>query len=89
MVAYDYSNGKESRNQQATVWVGGLEPQCTEELLWELMVQAGPVGIIHFSSLILRMSSLAQDAQRSNRRRSIVIPLISLIFSSECEYAEG
>jgi hypothetical protein len=31
------------RNQECTVWVGGLEPQITEELLYELMLQAGPV----------------------------------------------
>lgn len=43
LATYDYSNGKESRNQQATVWIGGLEAQCTEELVWELMCQAGPV----------------------------------------------
>lgn len=43
LATYDYSNGKESRNQQATVWIGGLAEQCTEELVWELMCQAGPV----------------------------------------------
>ncbi|CAH2051324.1 unnamed protein product [Thlaspi arvense] len=31
------------RNQDATVYVGGLDPQLSEELLWELFVQAGPV----------------------------------------------
>jgi RNA recognition motif-containing protein len=31
------------RNQECTVWVGGLEPQVTEEMLYELMLQAGPV----------------------------------------------
>lgn len=31
------------RNQEATVWIGGLEPQSTEELIWELMLQAGRV----------------------------------------------
>ncbi|KAH0917110.1 hypothetical protein HID58_024770 [Brassica napus] len=31
------------RNQEATVYVGGLEPQLSEELLWELFVQAGPL----------------------------------------------
>jgi splicing factor 3B subunit 4 len=31
------------RNQESTVWVGGLEPPITEELLYELMLQAGPV----------------------------------------------
>ncbi|KAG5535822.1 hypothetical protein RHGRI_023551 [Rhododendron griersonianum] len=32
------------RNQDATSYVGNLDPQVTEELLWELFVQAGPVG---------------------------------------------
>lgn len=31
------------RNQDATVWVGDLDAQVTETLLWELMLQAGPV----------------------------------------------
>ncbi|KFM24027.1 Splicing factor 3B subunit 4 [Auxenochlorella protothecoides] len=31
------------RNQEATVYVGNVDPQVTEELLWELFVQAGPV----------------------------------------------
>ncbi|CAG7860809.1 unnamed protein product [Brassica rapa] len=31
------------RNQEATVYVGQLDPQLSEELLWELFVQAGPV----------------------------------------------
>jgi len=32
------------RNQEATVWAGNLEPQVTDKLIWELMVQVGPVG---------------------------------------------
>eukprot|EP00775_Hariotina_reticulata_P013299 gene13299-13428_t len=31
------------RNQDATVYVGNLDPQVTEELVWELFTQAGPV----------------------------------------------
>ncbi|XP_047334241.1 splicing factor 3B subunit 4 [Impatiens glandulifera] len=31
------------RNQDATAYVGNLDPQTSEELLWELFVQAGPV----------------------------------------------
>ncbi len=34
----------QERNQDATVYVGDLDPQATETLLWELMLQAGPVG---------------------------------------------
>ena len=31
------------RNQEATVWIGGLDENVDESLLWELMIQAGPV----------------------------------------------
>lgn len=31
------------KNQEATVYVGSLDPQVNEEILWELFVQAGPV----------------------------------------------
>jgi splicing factor 3B subunit 4 len=32
------------RNQDATAYVRNLGPQLSEDLLWELFVQAGPVG---------------------------------------------
>ena len=32
------------RNQDATCYVWNIEMQASEELLWELFVQAGPVG---------------------------------------------
>jgi splicing factor 3B subunit 4 len=32
------------RNQEATVYIGNLDERCTESLIWELMLQAGPVG---------------------------------------------
>ncbi|OMH80580.1 Splicing factor 3B subunit 4 [Zancudomyces culisetae] len=35
------------RNQDATVYVGNLDERVTVELLWELMVQAGPVVNVH------------------------------------------
>ena len=35
------------RNQEATIWVGGLEPQVTEQLLHELFINAGPVVSVH------------------------------------------
>ena len=37
------------RNQDATAYVGNLDPQVPEDLLWELFLQAGPVGMFHFS----------------------------------------
>jgi len=35
------------RNQEATIYVGNLDPKMDEELLRELMVQCGPVANIH------------------------------------------
>ena len=32
------------RNQESTVWIGGLEPQVAEEIVYELMLQVGPVA---------------------------------------------
>lgn len=32
------------RNQDATIYVGGLDERVNESILWELFVQAGPVG---------------------------------------------
>ncbi len=31
------------RNQDATCYVGNLDPKVDDELLWELMIQAGPL----------------------------------------------
>ncbi|WAR15782.1 SF3B4-like protein [Mya arenaria] len=35
------------RNQDATVYVGGLDEKVTEAVLWELFLQAGPVVNVH------------------------------------------
>lgn len=32
------------RNQDATCYVGNIDLKVTEDLLWELCVQVGPVG---------------------------------------------
>jgi splicing factor 3B subunit 4 len=37
------------RNQDATCYVGNIDVQANEELIWELCVQAGPVGESHAS----------------------------------------
>lgn len=29
----------------ATIYVGGLDDKVTESLMWELFVQAGPLGV--------------------------------------------
>jgi splicing factor 3B subunit 4 len=31
------------RNQESTIWVGNLDTQCSEELVFELFLQVGPV----------------------------------------------
>jgi len=35
------------RNQEATIYVGNLDQRVSEEMLWELFVQCGPVANIH------------------------------------------
>ena len=35
------------RNQDATVYIGNLDDKVGESILWELMVQAGPVLSVH------------------------------------------
>ena len=35
------------RNQEATVYVGGLDTKMTEDLVWELFTQCGPVVNVH------------------------------------------
>ncbi|KAJ1345950.1 Spliceosome-associated protein 49 [Parelaphostrongylus tenuis] len=35
------------RNQDATIYVGALDEKVTENVLWELMVQAGPVTSVN------------------------------------------
>ncbi|GAA5870407.1 hypothetical protein JCM1840_004716 [Sporobolomyces johnsonii] len=37
----------EDRNQEATVYMGNLDERCTDALIWELMLQAGPVVNVH------------------------------------------
>ena len=36
------------RNQEATIYIGNLDERCTDSLVWELMLQAGPVGMFFF-----------------------------------------
>merc|ERR1712224_594196 len=35
------------RNQEATIYVGNIDPKIDDEILWELMVQCGPVANVH------------------------------------------
>ena len=39
--------GADDRNQEATCYVGDLDAQVSETLLWELCVQCGPVVNVH------------------------------------------
>lgn len=39
--------GGSDRNQDATIYVGGLDDKVTESILWELFVQAGPVVTVN------------------------------------------
>lgn len=38
---------EQDRNQEATCYVGNLDDSCTDSLLWELMIQAGPLANLH------------------------------------------
>ncbi|KAK0530064.1 Spliceosome-associated protein 49 [Tilletia horrida] len=35
------------KNQEATVYIGNIDERATEALVWELMLQAGPVVSVH------------------------------------------
>lgn len=35
------------KNQEATVYVGNLDEKVTESLIWEIMLQAGPIRSVH------------------------------------------
>ena len=35
------------RNQEATIYVGNLDPKVTDEILWEFFTQCGPVVNVH------------------------------------------
>ncbi|TPX51088.1 hypothetical protein SeMB42_g01034 [Synchytrium endobioticum] len=40
-------NNQIERNQDATVYIGNLDDRATEAVIWELMLQAGPVVNVH------------------------------------------
>ncbi|EIW85523.1 RNA-binding domain-containing protein [Coniophora puteana RWD-64-598 SS2] len=41
------SRPNDDRNQEATVYLGNLDERCSDALVWELMLQAGPVVNVH------------------------------------------
>jgi hypothetical protein len=56
------------RNQDATIYVGNLDERCTETLVWELMLQAGPVGkyICKIRLLMIRSTNANTTMLRAN-----------------------
>ena len=54
----------EERNQDATVYIGNLDERCTEALIWELMLQAGPVGNFSHPTLITQFFKVLTDTNR-------------------------
>lgn len=50
----------EERNHENTIFVGDLDQSVDEALLWELMIQVGPVGTISFPDR-LKLSFLCVD----------------------------
>ena len=51
------------RNQDATIYVGGLDEKVNEALLWELFVQAGPVVNVHMPKDRVTMQHQVQPLQ--------------------------
>ncbi|BGO97885.1 Splicing factor 3b subunit 4 [Rhodotorula toruloides ATCC 204091] len=41
------TNPQDQRNQDATCYLGNLDERVTDALVWELMLQAGPVANVH------------------------------------------
>ena len=37
-------NADNERNQDHTVYIGNIDERATDAIMWELMIQAGPVG---------------------------------------------
>jgi hypothetical protein len=59
------------RNQECTVWVGGLEPPVTDELLYELMLQAGPVVNLNMPRDAVTSQHQAWQTSHSNFKRCV------------------
>ncbi|GJJ11934.1 hypothetical protein Clacol_006172 [Clathrus columnatus] len=48
--------GPDDRNQEATVYLGNLDERVTDAIVWELMLQAGPVVNVHLPKDRVSMS---------------------------------
>ena len=45
---YLIMNRQDDRNQDSTIYVGNVDERVSEAILWELFLQAGPVGILYY-----------------------------------------
>lgn len=50
------SRPQDDRNQEATVYLGNLDERVTDAIVWELMLQAGPVVNVHLPKDRISMS---------------------------------
>ncbi|WVF71225.1 hypothetical protein IAT40_006025 [Kwoniella sp. CBS 6097] len=50
------NKAEQDRNQEATVYLGNLDEKCTDALVWELMLQAGPVSNVFLPKDRISMS---------------------------------
>ncbi|WRT66594.1 uncharacterized protein IL334_003553 [Kwoniella shivajii] len=50
------NKAEQDRNQEATVYLGNLDDKCTDALIWELMLQAGPVSNVFLPKDRISMS---------------------------------
>ncbi|WWC94485.1 hypothetical protein V866_001331 [Kwoniella sp. B9012] len=50
------NKAEQDRNQEATVYLGNLDEKCTDALIWELMLQAGPVSNVFLPKDRISMS---------------------------------
>ncbi|ORY26171.1 hypothetical protein BCR39DRAFT_542086 [Naematelia encephala] len=50
------NKAEQDRNQEATVYLGNLDERCSDALVWELMLQAGPVSNVFLPKDRISMS---------------------------------
>ncbi|WWC61955.1 uncharacterized protein I303_104541 [Kwoniella dejecticola CBS 10117] len=50
------NKAEQDRNQEATVYLGNLDEKCSDALIWELMLQAGPVSNVFLPKDRISMS---------------------------------
>ena len=53
----------QDRNLEATCYVGNLDEQVSDELMWELAIQAGPVGVLAPASASVCLCFCVEDWQ--------------------------